>query len=194
MKWTYLDIRQITPEDFERWYAMADGQRQKKADRYRFPDDRLRSIAGDHLARMGLAEYCGIDPASVRFARTEKGKPYASGLDAHFSISHSGHLVVCALSDRPVGIDVERIRPIKEELAKRVCTAPELFWMQSAPGWGQTLTGEAMIRFFRIWTSKEAWFKMTGTGITDLQSFDTLEHIRNGGTFELEGHMVSIYE
>ena len=192
MKWYYLDIRTIMAEEFDRWYAMADAQRRKKADRYRFPDDRLRSIAGDHLARTGLAELRGVDPASIRFARTERGKPYAIDLDAHFSISHSGHLVVCAVSERPVGIDVELIRPVKEDLAGKVCTDAELMWLRSAPGGGRTLEGECLTRFFRIWTAKEAWFKMTGTGITDLRSCDTLERIRQGGTFELNGHMVSI--
>ena len=38
------------------------------------------------------------------------GKPAAAGLPGfHFNISHSGGIGVCALSDRPVGADLQRI-------------------------------------------------------------------------------------
>lgn len=194
MKWYHIDIRDMTDAQFDSWYAMADADRRKKTDAFRVPEDRLRSVAGDHLARMGIAEYCGVDPADIRFVRTEKGKPYAVGLDVHFNLSHSGDFVVCAVSDRPVGIDVERIRPVRARLAEKSCTPGELRWLQAAPGWDETLTGEALARFFRIWASKEAYFKWAGTGITDLKSVDTVSHILSGGTWELDGHMVSIYE
>lgn len=194
MRWRYLDIRTITDAQYESWYAMADDDRRTKADACRQRSDRLCAIAADHLAREGLAEACGVELAAIRFRRTERGKPYAAGLDAHFNISHSGDLVVCAVSDRPVGIDVEKIRPVRSKLTGKVCTPEELRYIQEAPGWGEMLTGEAMCRFFRIWTGKEAYFKWMGTGITDLKSFDTLDHIRNGGTFQLDGYMVSIYE
>ena len=193
MRWTYLDIRTITPEQFDTWYAMADDARRERCDACRFEADRLRSIAGDHLARAELAEFCGVEPGAIRFGRTADGKPYALDLDAHFNISHSGHLVVCAVSEGSIGIDAEQLRPVKQRLTNRVCTEAELAWLREAPGWGEMLTGEAMIRFFQIWTTKEAYFKWTGTGITDLKSFDTLDHIRKGGTLELDGHMISIY-
>jgi len=194
MHWSSINIRDMTEAQFEDWYAMADAQRQQKCDACRQREDRLRAVAGDHLARLGLAKLCDVAPASIRFARTEAGKPYALGLDAHFNISHSGNFVVCAVSDRPVGIDVEQIRAVRSKLTGKVCTPEELQYIREAPGWGEILTGEAMLRFFRVWTSKEAYFKWTGTGITDLKSVDTLAHIRSGGTFKLEGHMVSIYE
>ena len=189
MKWCYLDIRGITDGQFSDWYAMADAERRKKCDACRAPEDRLRSVAGDHLARALLAELCGVEENAVRFARTEDGKPYAAGLKAHFNISHSGHFVVCAVSERNVGIDIEQMRPVREKLVRRVCTDSEFAWYLEAKD-----DGEAVCRFFQIWTSKEAYFKWLGTGITDLKAFDTLSHIRGGGTFELEGHMVSVYE
>lgn len=192
MLWRYLDIRTITEEEFHSWYAMADDARRKKCDACRDPDDRLCSIAGDHLARTLLSEFRGCDPASIRFARGENGKPWAVDLNAHFNISHSGHLVVCAVSEKPVGIDAERIRPVRAKLADRVCTPAELAYVREAPGWGETLTDEAMIRFFRIWTAKEAYFKWAGTGITDLKSVDTL--VMTGNSFELDGYMVCIHE
>ena len=194
MKWYHIDIRDITAAQFESWYAMADTDRRRKCDACRVREDRLRSIAGDHLARMGIAEHCAVAPEEIRFALTQNWKPYAVGLDVHFNLSHSGNYVVCAVSDRPVGIDVEQMRIVREKLARKVCCELELEYLQDAPGWKDPVTGRALRRFFRIWTSKEAYFKWLGTGITDLKSFNTVPHILSGGTWELDGHMVSIYE
>ena len=189
MKWYHLDIRTMTDEAYAQYYAMADEERRQKTDACRNADDRLRSIAGDHLARLAISEHCGVPMETILFGRTENGKPYAIGLDVHFNISHSGHLAACAVSDRPVGIDVQFMRPIRANLTKKVCTTAELEYVGT-----EELTGEALVRFYRVWCTKEAYFKWLGTGITDLKSFDTMEHIRSGGTFQIDDYMVSIYE
>ena len=189
MKWYHLDIRTITDEEYGQYYAMADEERRRKTDACRNADDRLRSVAGDHLARLAISEHCGVPMESIRFARTEDGKPYAVDLDVHFNISHSGSLAACAVSDKPVGIDVQIMRPVRVNLTKKVCTPAEQAYIGT-----EDLTGEALVRFYQVWCSKEAWFKWLGTGITDLKSFDTVDHILSGGTFQIDDYMVSIYE
>ena len=183
MKWYHLDVWDLTKEQYDEYYAMADEARRKKADSCRNEEDRLCSIAADHLARLAISKHCGVPMESIRFARTEDGKPYALDLDVHFNISHSGSLAVCAVSDKPVGIDVQIMRPLKANLTRKVCTPDECAYV-----------GEDLERFYRVWCSKEAYFKRLGTGITDLKSFDTMEHIRSGGTFLVGDYMVSIYE
>ena len=189
MKWYHLDVRDMTKAQYDEYYAMADEDRRRKADACRKEEDRLCSIAGDHLARLAISEHCGVPMESIRFARTGDGKPYAVGLDVHFNISHSGSLSACAVSDKPVGIDVQIMRPVRTNLTKRVCTPGELQYIGT-----EDLTGEALVRFYRVWCTKEAYFKWLGTGITDLKSFDTVDHIFSGGTFQIGDYMVSIYE
>jgi serine/threonine protein phosphatase PrpC len=54
-----------------------------------------------------LERYHGItNPA---FDRNENGKPFLVGYDVHFSISHTEGLVTCAISDKPIGVDAEKI-------------------------------------------------------------------------------------
>ena len=183
MKWYHLDVRDMTDAEYDEYYAMADEARRKKADSCRNEEDRLCSIAGDYLARLAISEHCGVPMESIRFARTEDGKPYALDLDVHFNISHSGSLAVCAVSDKPVGIDVQIMRPLKANLTRKVCTPDECAYV-----------GEDLERFYRVWCSKEAYFKWLGTGITDLKSFDSVDHIFSGGTFQIDEYMVSIYE
>ena len=194
MKWYHMDIRDMTDEEYGKYYAMADEARREKTDACRVREDSLRSIAGDRLARLAVSEHCGVPMEEIRFGRSGDGKPYAIGLDVHFNISHSGCLAVCAVSDRPVGIDVQLMRPVRSALTRKACTPGELKYVQDASGFGETLTGEALVRFYQIWCTKEAYFKWLGTGIRDLKKFDTLDHIRSGGTFRMDEYMVSIYE
>ena len=194
MKWYHLDVRDMTKAQYDEYYAMADDARRKKADAYRNEEDRLCSIAGDHLARLAVSDHCGVPMESIHFARTEDGKPYAIDLDVHFNISHTGSLAACAVSDKSVGIDVQVMRPVRKALTRRVCTHRELGYLKDAEGFGELLTGRALIRFYRVWCSKEAYFKWLGTGITDLKKFDTIDHIFSGGTFQVGEYMVSIYE
>ena len=194
MKWYHMDIRDMTDAEYANYYAMADETRREKTDACRVREDRLRSIAGDHLARLAVSEFCGVPMEEIQFGRSGDGKPYVLGLDVHFNISHSGDLAVCAVSERPLGVDVQLMRPVRRALTRKVCTPGELRYLREVPGFGEELAGEALVRFFQVWCSKEAYFKWLGTGITDLKKFDTLEHIRCGGAFQMDEYMVSIYE
>ena len=91
-----------------------------------------------------------------------------------FNISHSGDLVVCAVDDKPVGIDVEQIRPMDMKVAKYICKDKELIYI-----WGyepckddfiMTSNSEILTRFFEVWTKKEATGKCIGIGAVDVKN------------------------
>lgn len=52
-----LDISQISDEHYKTFYAAASGERQKKADRCRFPADAKRCILADILLRYGAFHF-----------------------------------------------------------------------------------------------------------------------------------------
>ncbi len=93
-----------------------------------------------------------------KIARTDRGKPYFPDRPAlHFSWSHSGPYVLCALSDRPVGADIEVIRPRRSDLPYYALTEPERREYFSLGGdWPA---------FYTMWTRREAWCKYTGVGL-----------------------------
>lgn len=107
----------------------------------------LREILGAEL---------GIPPASVRFAYGEHGKPSVEGL--HFNLSHSGDRALVGVADRPVGVDLEELRPDVQfrRLAERFFSALE---REAMPDQGLALA------FFRLWTRKEAYLKACGKGL-----------------------------
>ena len=86
----------------------------------------------------------------------EFGKPRLAG-GPQFSFSYSGHWVVVAVSDEPVRIDVERIRPLRLGNARLVLTPSEQEHVQLAANRDEAL--------LRIWTRKEAVSKAAGLGM-----------------------------
>lgn len=98
------------------------------------------------------------------------GKPFFKAYpDIHFNISHCNKAVVCSLSDKPIGIDVECINPLDEELAQYVCSPQELDFILK--------NRKPAIAFTVLWTKKESYLKLTGEGLPSRQK---IQNILNG--------------
>jgi 4'-phosphopantetheinyl transferase len=120
-------------------------------------------IASRWLLRSCLARYTGTAPAQLVFARTDKGKPYLAGSNIHFSLSHSGHWVVLAVSaSTQVGVDVEVVRRARG--LQRI--AQNYFHPAEVEQLARTEPQDQETYFYRLWTLKEAFFKALGTGIS----------------------------
>lgn len=90
-------------------------------------------------------------------AKDAAGVPMA--LDGLFwSISHKPEYVAGVVSREPVGIDIEKIRPFREGLQRKVATDGE---------WA-LCSGEQAALLFRFWTAKEAVLKAAGEGLKGL--------------------------
>ncbi len=112
-------------------------------------------------------------------ARQPDGKPYfPQHPQRHFNLSHSGDLALCALSDAPVGADIECIRPRKERLPAYVCRGDE--WQRY-----QSLGGD-WPAFYTLWTERESILKYTGEGLKAMRHAHVPEgcvisHLSGGG-------------
>ncbi len=142
MEWQKRSIQSLSQTEYDRCLELMEPERKTHLEKFRREERRLASVLGEWMAKTMLAEQCGIPLETIVLQRTERGKPYANGLALHFSISHSGDWVAVAVSDRPIGIDMEVLRPVDPRLSQRIGAAPE--------------------RFFEEWTAKEAHFKIYG--------------------------------
>lgn len=194
MKWYKHDIRNLTAAEYAKWYTLMCKDKQAWVDRFRYADDKKRSVAGEMLARKAVAEWCNIPAESIVFEITETGKPYAKSLPVEFNISHSGDVVVCVVDDKPVGIDVEKIYSLDLKVAKRICTDEELSYLfghaPTEQDFVYTTDHEILARFFELWTAKEAYGKCIGVGMSDSR-----KQVRVLEQFNLqEEYIVSIYQ
>lgn len=125
------------------------------------------SILGELLVRKHCADQVGISCSEVLFEKNTYGKPYTiSQPQYHFNISHSGKWVVCAFDHKPIGVDVELIKPIDLAVMKRFYSDMEIAYVLKHP------IAEQLGLFYKIWTLKESYLKALGIGIrVSLKSF-----------------------
>lgn len=131
---------------------------------YRSREAAERYVVTRSLVRGVLAERLDVPPSDVVVSRTPTGKPVLTGA-LHFNVTHSGDLILMAVSERnPVGVDVERRRPVPRvaELETRWLSEAERKDFATL----RRLGVDASDAFLRVWSLKEARLKALGVGIS----------------------------
>ena len=175
MHWTYCDTAAFSARELQKAYEELSSSRKEYIDRLRQQKDKLRSLTGELLVRQLLKAHYGME--KVQLHRSENGQPYLTDRGLYVSITHCEEKIACAVSEAPVGIDLEKLRPIDLRLCRHVCVPEEkAYVLGDYPGDpnGMCQDRRVLERFFEIWTAKEAYFKKRGTGITDLKSVNIL--------------------
>lgn len=171
---------------YEKAYSLIPEYRKAKADKMKMRENKLQTVTAGLLLNYAVGKwsiktgerdykadenlYEKVDIISVieannqyfdyEIAYNSQGKPYfLSNCENFFNISHSSNYVACVIGDRPVGIDIEKTREGRQNLAKRFFDESEAEWIKEC---------DSDERFFRIWTLKEAYGKATGQGVLDI--------------------------
>ena len=112
------------------------------------------------------------------------GKPYLKNLpDFYFNISHSNKMQAVAVGDCEIGVDIEFLRKVDLRVARRF-TKEEYDYITEA---------DSDMRFFEIWTKKEAYLKYTGDGILGgLNSANVLKSPIPIKTYFKDGYVISV--
>lgn len=164
--YTHID-KEYSPTHFDKLLNNLPNELTKKILRYKRWEDRHNGLIGKLLLKHGMQIFDLPGSSLYNLKYSDYGKPFlTNGLN--FNISHSGSLVVCALSvDANLGIDVERIKTIKiNDFIKQ--------W--SKEEWNSiSLADDTHLEFFRFWTRKEAIIKANGKGLSlPLGDFDVV--------------------
>ncbi len=159
-------IQEYTPEEIARWTDELPEWRRKQVLAYKNDMGRRQSLLAYRLLCQGLREEYGIMEQPT-FVYNEHGKPSLAlpptggdGEGLYFSLSHCKEGVCCAISDRPVGIDIESAsRKISDCVIRYSMNEGEQALIRESDDPQRT--------FLRLWTQKEAVLKRLGTGIRD---------------------------
>ena len=159
---TWVYAMNITGRDYmdEAYVPYLTETRRAEAQKRRKSRDRQLCLAAEVLLNLSL-ELTGIDiPLPAVYHRNSYGKPYLSQHKGiYVNWSHSGDWVICAISNREVGIDLQDIRREPgEALIRRMLQPEELSYYEKA-------SKEQKKRlFYQYWTIKESYLKAVGTG------------------------------
>mgnify|MGYP002727610075 FL=1 len=184
-----MDTRALEDDaEFERWLEMVSEYRRRKVLRLRRREDRNASLAAGCLLSYALKQYAGIDERNIVYIKNKSGKPfiienydeqYALGrnapgvdrmcasayrndnTDIQFSISHTEGCVAVVVGGNVCGIDVEHIRRIPDSIVNRMYSKEDAERIADI----EDESEKADIYSTCVWTRREAFGKMTGTGL-----------------------------
>jgi 4'-phosphopantetheinyl transferase len=155
-----LNLKLDTNKFYEMLEKLNDYEK-KKILKYRRYEDSLRSLMGKIIVK----ETLHLDKLNLGY--NEWGKPYLIDINnKHFNISHSNEWVVVAISENPIGIDVQHIDNTDISIGERFFSKDESDYLSSLT------EDERKDAFFKLWTLKEAFIKSEGKGLSiPLDSF-----------------------
>ena len=139
---------------YEKAYSLIPEYRKVKVDKMKMRENKLQTVTAGLLLNYAVGKwrnrvneecdsvyYENVDIFSVieannqcfnyEIAYNSQGKPYfLSNREIFFNISHSSNYVACVIGDRPVGIDIEKARKGRQNLAKRFFDISEAEWIK----------------------------------------------------------------
>ena len=170
----------LTEQDMARLRFFAAPAVIRRVAAFRCREDAARILTGDLLRRRIIGQRLSQPPRQLQFVLNAYGKPFLAAGGVEFNLSHSGGWVVCAVSDQPVGIDVEEIRPVERDVAAYCFSPTEQEWLAMAGvSW--------LDRFYQLWTLKESYVKALGQGLSrPLTSFALSHGVEQGWSVKSE--------
>lgn len=130
-------------------------ERKVKALKYVERIDYALSLLAYSLLKIGIFRETGIVLADyTTFEYTGHNKPRIEGVNKRFNMSHCARCVGAALDDYDIGIDVESDKNITDNLINYTMNKSEVIKIKTDKSY-----------FYRYWTNKESYLKLTGSGI-----------------------------
>lgn len=125
-----VEVDDAVPEEMVRcMWENLPSRRRARLERQKNGEKALEALAAYWILRRALEEQYHWSGALPPMAWTEEGKPFFPQEPAvHFSLSHTPGGVLAGLSAAPIGVDLERTRPVHPRLLARTgCTGTEDF-------------------------------------------------------------------
>lgn len=181
-------MTQCSEQEVARLLPLVSQQRRQQALAYKHLFGQYCSLKSYEMLMHLLADNQYPITDTPFFIYNEYGQPQLEGGPC-FSISHCKQAIAVAISDNPIGIDIEGIRNVQTSLIEKTMNEEERNRIVAST--------DANLAFVRLWTQKEAYLKMKGTGIiadlkTTLEGVDPTKVVIDTVEYTDKGYVMSL--
>lgn len=177
----FAKITQYSQADYAEMYSLLECAIRQKIDAKKQNLNKQQSIVGYSLLYRGFEEL--YQKTNVKIEFNQYGKPNCDF--CFFSISHSKEYVVCALSDQPIGIDIQKNTHIEYRDRYKFFTDKESCYVN------QNIDFLSQ-KYLEIFTKKEAAIKMLGLSLSRCSQIDTFLDLYNFKTDIYDDFVITI--
>ena len=141
-------------------------QRRAEIEKIKNPRVKAEKLFAWLLLEYAVKADFGCALSSLNPRKTDSGKWVADRI--FFSISHSDGIIAVAVSDKPVGVDIQgEVVPRAKNFAEKVLNERELSELS------ELTDKDKSKQLIELWSKKEALFKLDGDGVFSPKKIDT---------------------
>lgn len=170
-------------DDFsaEKFLGFLPADRREKFEKLKQKRDKENCVASYLLLKKALADF-GVEDFEIEIK--ENGKPFLkNNKNIFFNISHTDGGVAVIADEKPVGIDIQDVLPVREGVIERCFSADEKDIISKS--------NSPEREFTRLWTLKESAVKCNAETVAELKNY-CFENSEK--TFEKYGKTFTTFE
>jgi len=134
--------------------------RKEKISKLKRDEDKQLSTCAGLLLIYALRQHIQDLALPLAIQEDERNKPFLKDSPYYFNLSHAKEYAACAVSDQPVGVDIEYFR------VKEVIGADRMLHPEEAATMAYISNPDEKKKFFyECWVSKESYLKNLGIGL-----------------------------
>ena len=165
MEYLIKNIKNIELKDILYFYDNIYNYKKNKINKLVNDKNKIQSIEGEILLSKLLKKSYNLDYRDIKFEVNNNEKPLIINKDISFNISHSFDYVITCISNKNIGVDIEKIRKTNLNTINQFATAKEKKYILSSKH-------NIEKRLFTIYTLKEAYIKCKGNRINDISNIE----------------------
>lgn len=158
----YDNINNYTLKEYQIFYNSLTKNDKLRIDKIVNKNKQKQFILSRIILKNILKDKYNINYQDVIIKYNKYDKPTIDNI--YFNISHSHDYVIVATSNKEIGIDIEKIRKVNLNIAKRFCTDNEYAYILNS--------NNKYYHFWQIYTLKEAYFKMIGQDLANIKNIE----------------------
>lgn len=151
------DISKLTT-DLATWQPLLSDSRIQKIKQCKTDEQAKQCLGVELLLCYAMNQEYSTTQFPLVYKRQGNGKPYFETDEIYFSLSHSGRYVACAVSNMPIGVDLQTHNTANKQTIEKVLTKNQLDMIKLLP------PAKQKTALYDFWTLKESIYKCTGEG------------------------------
>lgn len=196
LKYSVKNIKEFNKEDLNDFYLRIPKQKRMQIDKYKNYEAKTRTLVAEILLNNLLASQ-NISYQNTKYFNNKYGKPYLKNSELFFNVSHSFDYVITTISNKEIGIDIEKVRKTSLKVINQFATSKEKKYILSSDE-------NIEERIFKIYTLKEAYFKMLGTNLNHILEIEFIikndkvycsdKNVKVGFINDVKGYIIAYCE